>query len=92
MVISPLSFSAFKQLFFVRSTKPVLHTHFSHSGGEGASEAVMGVALPSQAVSSPGTLEAELAPSEWPEGNQQYPQPLPLDRQGYQIFPAVKTP
>lgn len=52
----------------------------------------VGVSLPSQAESSPGTVEAELALSEWSEGNQRYPQPLPLDMQSYQIFPAVKTP
>lgn len=45
----------------------------------------LGMSLP-----SPGTLGAELALSEWPQGNPQHP--LPLDMQGYQIFPAIKTP
>lgn len=42
LVISPLSFSAFKKLLFVRSTKTNFHEHFSCSGGEGAAGAVTG--------------------------------------------------
>lgn len=74
------------------STKTIFHLHFSPSGGEEAGGAETGDVPPSQAGSTPGALEAELALTEWPEGNQHYPQHLPLDMQGYQIFPAPKTP